>query len=375
MSTFGEEFLKSLDRLVSAQQAQRDKATSQKEELKQAQQQLEEELRTVIRDGEEQQKIAREVKGKDYSVNPDTSGTTETSCSSVVPDSSHGDSAEVSFRLRPWLDDQNTNQNTSKNKKGKKTQCGFGPTQKPWLDGEDQILADSEDRTGGSQGRKPGIEVSLGLRPWLDEQDGGAENEGQTAEGKPSTRLRPWLDEQYSAEESQARRKHSKKKSKDQETAPAGDDLGAHVLAPAPRDSNTQALSNQRSVPSYHGNHDNDYTNCLGSARSSRGDSDHQPAVSGSKDARQMDADRPPRSTDLVSNCPPTGPKTGRHGAKARNYEPTLYVANRTLSLRRSGSLTKLSEPSMDEYMAQRMSVSGQPKVDSSRTNSRQSSR
>lgn len=40
--------------------------------------------------------------------------------------------------------------------------------------------------------------------------------------------------------------------------------------------------------------------------------------------------------------------------SKTRTYEPNLYVANRTLRLRRSGSLTKLSEPSVKERLKTR---------------------
>ena len=367
LSAFGEEFMQSLNRLVSARQAQRDKATSQKEELKIAQQELEEELRVLIRDGEEQRKIAREFKGKEYSVKPEPCNISQANSSSVAPDVSGSEPAEVSMGLRPWLDDHDADQKTSRSKKAKKTGGAVRLTQKPWNNGEDRRLLDGEDRRGRGKAETPDGGISSGfLRPWLDEPDAGAENGGEKADISAGTGLRPWLDEPYSAEESQGRRKPTKKPGVP-EAAPAGDSFGACVLAQVLIESGTQALNSQRSVK--------DHTSSLESARSGRGESDHQFDASHSEDTHPLDTGMPPWPTDLASNCPLASSRKGKQrGAKAKNYEPKLYVANRTLSLRRSGSLTKLSEPSTEERMV-KMSVLGQSKAESSRTNSRQSSR
>ncbi|XP_076444239.1 uncharacterized protein LOC143282473 [Babylonia areolata] len=114
LSAFGEEFLASLDRLVLARQTQRDKATSQKEELKAAQHQLEEELRSLIRDREEQRNIAKEMKTENVKTNGDifSDSKTELEISEVSHrSSSHkaDESGEMITGLRPWLDDQDTN--------------------------------------------------------------------------------------------------------------------------------------------------------------------------------------------------------------------------------------------------------------------------
>ena len=367
LSAFGEEFMQSLNRLVSARQAQRDKATSQKEELKIAQEQLEEELRALIRDGEEQRKIARELKGKEPGMKPEPSGISQTDSSSVTLDVPGGEPAEVSMGLRPWLDDQDADQKTSRSKKVKKTGGTVRLTQKPWNNGEDRRLLDGEDRRGRGKAETPDGEISSGfLRPWLDAPNADAEEGGKKADINAGTGLRPWLDEPYCAEESQGRRKPTKKPGVP-EAAPAGDSFGASVLAQVLKEGGTQALNSQRSVK--------DYTNRLESARSSRGESDHQFDTSHSEDTHPLDTGMPPWPTDLASNCPLASSRKGKQrGAKAKNYEPKLYVANQTLSLRRSGSLTKLSEPSMEERMV-KMSVLGQSKAESSRTNSRQSSR
>ena len=345
LSVFGQEFLSSLNRLVVERQEQRDAAGSQKEELKTAQKQLEEELRSLIRDGEEQQKIAREMKEKDIGNNSETDKVDSENCSHTHTTlSSHG--------RGPCLDDGGASQHRRGRNKGRKL---HNIDRKPWVDVE--YGSDSED--GMKKNRN-----SSGLRPWLD-----SPVEQGTMENETNTGLRPWLDDPYLTEEGQIRSLPVKKKKPIKDPGSAGGVSSVDDMY------HSQSVSTDRS------SHDNDCTN-LESGRHSAGgegsarfpDSESDSQLKLTRNSHSGGEGRSLQTDSAQKLPPPSGAGKKQVKGRRRNYEPKLYVANRTLSLRRSGSLTKLSEPSLEEKM-NRLSLFDQQKMDSARTNSRQSTK
>ncbi|KAK7116163.1 uncharacterized protein [Littorina saxatilis] len=414
LSVFGQEFLTSLDRLLLSRQTERDKVASRKEELKTAQQQLEEDLRALIRDGEEQQRIASDLKGENSSNNADASGF---SYFSGLPDSVR---CEGIGEGRSMQNDFNSKRNITGMKKGKKTQRGSSMSRQPWLD-----LGDGAEDNAGRRRKsrdeqmEPESEASVGLRPWLDQPltDNGEKLPEWNFGG---TSPRPWPHENTAAERV-AKKTHSQNERRNR-SDPASGDLGAQALAYMPDSVHTleqivrasadelenmvrenssrastrtpagllqyqemQALNSQRSLLDYrrHSPSDKGFGNNINSRESVYSQMDsysqfqqahnhHIPFqpdtdIPGIKPA----SDKPPCSANLTTDH---ASKKEKGRAKPKNYEPKLYVANRTLSLRRSGSLTKLAEPSLEERMV-KMSVSGPRNNDSSRTNSRKSNR
>ncbi|KAL8601219.1 hypothetical protein ACOMHN_003025 [Nucella lapillus] len=371
LSAYGEEFFASLTQRVLERQRERDKVVAQRDDLKVTQQRLEQELRALItarqpdssttegqldcadlkrqQSNTGEQPAGTDLKhhagagaaggagaGGDVMVDSDTSRLSHGSLSGIADEGT-----EALTGLRPWLEDSAVGApDRGGKKKGRKREGGAVAQRRPWQDAGDMAdhrgaapipspssgRSSARSRSEGRGGERGGI---TGLRPWLDvhgaadQPNGLSDQPNGLSEGDRQTPVREHSDTPL---EGGSRGSlygcHSSRR--------LGEEDAAHRDRPQPQPGH--ALDRQPPSVALAPNQ---------SSQHSEGNVSVKP-VQG----------QPPASTAPSPTHPPPGSQKSKRPAKPKNYEPKLYVANRTLSLRRSGSLSRLSEPSLQERLA-----------------------
>ena len=192
----------------------------------------------------------------------------------------------------------------SKNKQYSCSRENIGP--KPWVN------------VGESMHREENVEYIFGKKP---ESDGS----GNNAAG-----LRPWLNDAYAEE--------TKGENSKQEKEPRKSKLSSNNHDH--RTSSSQSIVND----GFDMHQEVDPQHFKQGEMSNQGTNSRLGELNNENNVARLDS-RPPSANRTKQKERRTG------GRKPQNYEPKLYVANKTLSLRRSGSLSKLADPSLAEQM------------------------